>query len=49
MKNKLIAKEIDPKTTPIDRVAARVVFGEKVHFNAKRRQELKKEESGATW
>ena len=49
MKTKLIASEIDPKATPIDRVAARVVFGEKVHFNAKRRQELKIEESGATW
>ena len=40
---------IDPKAQPIDRVAARVVYGEAVHFNEKRRQELKIEEGGATW
>jgi len=45
----VMTNEIDTKATPIDRVAARVVYGEKVHFNAKRRQELKIEESGATW
>tara|TARA_B100000282_G_scaffold281113_1_gene242785 strand:+ start:447 stop:1259 length:813 start_codon:yes stop_codon:yes gene_type:complete len=43
------ANEIDPKAQPIDRVAARVVYGEAVHFNEKRRQELKIEEGGATW
>ena len=45
----VMTNEIDPKSTPIDRVAARVVYGEAIHFNAKRRQELKIEESGATW
>ena len=40
------ANEIDPKAQPIDRVAARVVYGEAVHFNEKRRQELKIEEGG---
>jgi len=43
------ANEIDPKSKPIDRVAARVVYGEAIHFNAKRRQELKIEEGGTTW